>query len=290
MEVLFSVPPLSEYGAEEEIIMLRVKGRSSLKVTWIVFLIIILGATAIIMQFETKSAVVASAYQENNDPRAVDTVSIVHACPTDIEPSLGSSWRDITIGVSNHGAIQDLYGVTVVFHNLILAEEGFAYANGIFLTPSNAEELGVPDKIEYCQVNNTLLAINMGLPTDGTYPAREVGQIGDIHEWLLEYGQPEFVAWREGTSDWCSRILVWPELGMAVNFDVSVVDSDPTLAWATEISLFPFATDDDYLDHWPYNDYLDNTEPTGNNLDGCPINQNPFDFEIMLRNSISNGG
>jgi hypothetical protein len=239
---------------------------------------------------ETQNMAGSGDIQHSNDPRDVDTLSIVHACPTDIEPSLGPSWSNITIGVSNHGAIVDLYGVLVALNDLILAEEGFAFAKGIFLTPSNAEELGLPSKIEYCQVDSTLLAINMGLPTDGTYPVREVGQIGDIGEWLLEYGQPEFVAWREGTSDWCSRILVWPELGMAVNFDVSVVDSDPTLAWATEISLFPFATDDDYLDHWPYNDYLDNTEPTGNNLDGCPINQNPFDFEIMLRNSISNGG
>jgi hypothetical protein len=122
----------------------------------------------------------------------------------------------------------------------------------------------------------------MGLPTDGTYPVRSVGQIGDIIEWLLEYDQPQIVAWREGTSDWCSRILVWYELGMAVNFDVSAVNSDPTLAWATEISLFPFATGDNYLDHWPYNDYLDNTAPSGNNLDGCPNEQNPFDFEGML--------
>jgi len=68
-------------------------------------------AATILLINETQNMAGSGDIQQSNDPRDVDTLSIVHACPTDIEPSLGPSWSNITIGVSNDGAIQDLYGV-----------------------------------------------------------------------------------------------------------------------------------------------------------------------------------
>jgi len=187
--------------------------------------------------------------------------------------SEGPTWRDITIGISGTLPVSELYGVQFTFQGPPLwANEGFADSYGILLTRERAEELGLPMSVQFCVVDNKILALTMGLPEDGSFP------LGDINEWIAQYGTPEIITWKEGTSDWCNRILAWPENGIAVEFNVTAIVSAPQLMRANIITLLPYAVGDDYRRQWPYNDFLDNTSPSGNNLDGCPTEQNPFNF------------
>jgi hypothetical protein len=214
------------------------------------------------------------------DPLAIDDISIPSQCPRNARVSEGPTWRDITIGVSNALPVSELYGIHVTLQGPPLwANEGFADSYGIFLIRERAEALGLPMSVQFCLVDNKILALTMGLPEDGSFP------IGDITEWITEYGIPEIITWKEGTSDWCNRILAWPESGIAVEFNVTAIEAAPHLMRTNIITLLPYAVGEDYRRQWPYNDFLDNTPPSGNNLDGCPTEKNPFDFVGMRATS-----
>lgn len=211
---------------------------------------------------------------QTTDPLAIDTVSIPSQCPQNATVSEGPTWHDITIGVSNTLPVSELYGIEVTFQGPPLwANEGFANSYGIFLTRERAEELGLPMSVQFCLVDNKIMALTMGLPEDGSFPLR------DFTEWTTQYGIPEIVTWKEGTSDWCNRMLVWAQRGIAVEFNVTAIEAAPQLVRANTITLLPYAVGDDYLGRWPYNDFLDNPRPSGDNLESCPTEQNPFNFD-----------
>jgi hypothetical protein len=141
------------------------------------------------------------------------------------------------------------------------------------LTRDRAEELGLPMGISFCVVNNKILALTMDLPQDASFPQ------GNIAEWITQYGEPEIITWKEGTSDWCNRILAWPKSGVAAEFNVTTLSSSPEFVRANTITLLPYVVGEDYHNQWPYNDFLDNKSPSGNNTDNCPTEQNPFNFD-----------
>lgn len=229
-----------------------------------------IGATVLLIRELNEAA----PLPQTADPLAIDDISIPSQCPRNATVSEGLTWRDITIGVSSTLPVSELYGIQFAFQGPPLwANEGFAHSYDILLTRERAEALGLPMSVQFCVVDNKILALTMGLPQDGSFP------LGDISEWTTQYGIPEIITWKEGTSDWCNRMLVWPESGIAVEFNVTAIVSAPQLMRANIITLLPYAVSDDYRREWPYNDFLDNTPPSGNNLDGCPNEQNPFNFD-----------
>lgn len=195
------------------------------------------------------------------------------SCPEDMPISEGPTWRTITIGRSVLDDIENLYGVRFTLENQPSWVTGsFAPAYGILLTADGARRWGLPQSADLCVIDGKIAALSLLL--DEEFPP------GWIIDWVNRYGIPELVAWPALGNDWCWRVIVWPQQGIAVSVYAAAVEDQPGAALVNSVTLFPYAQGDDYLSAWPYTAL--NRQPPSSTNEGCPTAENPFDFEALL--------
>jgi len=143
------------------------------------------------------------------------------------------------------------------------------------LTAEGARKWQLPQSADLCLVNGKIMALTLSLESDDEFPS------GWIEDWVKLYGEPELVTWTTERNEWCWREVIWPQRGIDVTVDVSALESHPGAALVNSVTLFPYARGKNYQFDWPFTGL--NRQPPMSENEGCPAEENPFDFEALLQ-------
>jgi hypothetical protein len=177
----------------------------------------------------------------------------------------GPTWGEITIGSSNAEDLKDYVRTIGNFDSIDQWADYISFAR----TGGLQDESGIPPLIEACIDLDTQVVTALRL---------SVNEAINIQDMVTEFGIPDTVTW--GSSN-ISRTLFWFDKGIASS--VYILEDSEILDYG-EIGLivyFPFQTEDDFEERWPFL-YTNIENPVGGDRLYLPQPseaQNPFNFE-----------
>ena len=179
----------------------------------------------------------------------------------------GPTWGEVTIGISNVENLKSYVGTIEDYYTT-------QYADFIYFerSPNVLDDSGIPPLIEACIDIHTQTVTALRVSNN---------RLMVLQDLVAEYGTPDIVIW--GSSN-ISRTAFWFEDGIATL--VYILEEYERLYYG-EVGLivyFPFQSDKDFEERWPYT-HTNSENPLGGDRLYIPTPseaQNPFDFDAMI--------